>query len=131
MATNTHSTVGWAISFAKRRANAAKAQGQDLLLTSARNAAHDTAVRPTPRLPFNGISTPMTARFYHTYDKCILSDGHMRYIIRNQVGLALDEAATLEDANAKVDALNASGGRNAGVQRFATGRKYKVVSNGD
>jgi hypothetical protein len=120
----------WKIHFSLTRTHAAKRQASDLLLLSARTVAHDTTPRVVERLPFNPPDAPALSRageFYWTYDECVFEGGVMRYFIRNAAGLPLDTAANEDEANDKVYSLN-NAVRDAGVQRFATGRKYKVVS---
>ena len=105
----THEINGWAISFGKRRAHAAKRQGQDLLLTSARTAAHDTTPRPVERLPFNPPNKPNLSnvgKFYWKRGLCAFEDGVERIFIYNQLGLPLAFAETEEEADDKVYRLN-------------------------
>jgi hypothetical protein len=123
---------GWLISYGMRRAAAAKAQAHDTLLLSARNAAHDTTPRPPSRLPFaSDVTAPTGNGFYWTYDECVFEGGVMRYFIRNRAGMPLDTAVDEDEANDKVYRLNNAAPRDAGVQRFATGRKYAIKANGN
>lgn len=110
MTTTTHKIrPTWAISFGMRRAAAAKAQASDLLLLSARNAAHDTTPRPVERLPFNPPNKPNLSnvgKFYWKRGLCALSDGVERIFIYNQLGLPMATAETEEQADDMVYRLN-------------------------
>lgn len=105
---NTHKIDnGWLISYGKRRANAAKAQAHDLLLTSARNAAHDTTPRPVERLPFvTDNPAPTGNGFYWTHEESVFDGAGMKYFIRNKAGHALMAEDTEAKANETVALLN-------------------------
>lgn len=135
MTSTTHKiSPSWKIHYSLTRTHAAKRQAHEMLLLSARNAAHDTTPRPVEqRLPFNPPNKPTLANvggFYWTLDECVFEGGVMRYFIRNAAGLPLDSAETEAEADDKVYRLN-NCVRDAGVQRFATGRKYAIKANGN
>lgn len=126
---NTHKiSPSWKIHFSLTRTHAAKRQAQDLLLLSARNAAHDTAVRPAPRLPFNPPNKPDLSNvglFTWKRGECAFDKGVEKIFIYTPSGLPVDTAHDEIEAAAKVDRLN-NAVRDAGVRRFATGSKYSV-----
>jgi hypothetical protein len=125
------SVNGWAISYGLRRSYADQSQFDDLLLFPIVRTTESVNCPPTPRLPFaSDVKAPEGNGFYWTYDKCVFEDSVMRYFIRNRAGMPLDTAADEDEANDKVYRLNHDKPRDAGVQRFATGRKYKVVTHG-
>jgi hypothetical protein len=134
--TSTHKlNPGWNISYGMRRAAAAQSDARDLLLLSARNAAHDTTPRPVEqRLPFNPPNKPdlsNVGKFTWKRGECAFDKGVEKIFIYNQLGLPVATAATEDEADDIVDALNNPTPRDAGVQRFATGRKYAIKANGD
>lgn len=99
----------WKIHFSLTRHHAAKRQGHDLLLTSARNAAHDTTPRKVERLPFNPPNKPDLSKvggFYWKRGLCAFEDGVERIFIYNQLGHAMATAETEEQADDMVYRLN-------------------------
>lgn len=124
----------WKIHFSLTRTHAAKRQAQDLLLLSARNAAHDTTPRTVEqRLPFNPPNKPTIENvglFTWKAGLCAFEEKVTRIFIYTPSGLPVDTAETEADAIAKVDRLN-NAVRDVGVRRFATGSKYAIKANGN
>lgn len=125
----------WKIHYSLTRTHAAKRQAADVLLLSARNAAHDTTPRKVEqRLPFNPPNKPdlsNVGKFTWKRGECAFDKGVEKIFIYNQLGLPVATAATEDEADDIVDALNNPTPRDAGVQRFATGRKYAIKANGN
>lgn len=114
----------WAISYGLRRYHA---QQTDLLLFPDVRTTENVNCPPQARLPFDAPTLPR-AKFYWERGLCALSDGVERIFIYTPAGLPVDTAETEQEAVTKVERLNNPTPRDAGIQRFATGRKYSVVS---
>jgi hypothetical protein len=112
----------WKIHFSLTRTHAAKRQASDLLLLSARNAAHDTTPRVVERLPFNPPNKPNldnVGKFTWKLGECAFEKGVEKIFIYNQLGHAMATAETEDEADDMVYRLNNPTPRDAGVRRFA------------
>lgn len=121
---------GWAISYGLRRAYAAQ---NDLLLFPDVRTKENVNCNPEPqRLSFNPANKPTltnVGKFYWERGLCAFEDGVEKIFIYNQLGHAMDTAATEDEADDIIDALNNPTPRDAGIQRFAVGRKYAIKAN--
>ncbi len=120
---------GWAISFALRRYHAQQ-DFKDLLLFPIVRTTENVNCPPVERLPFNPPNKPElkdVGLFTWKRGLCAFEKGVERIFIYTPNGLPVDTAEDEIEADDKVYRLN-NCVRDAGIQRFAVGRKFKVVS---